>query len=97
MYRSHWAIASLGVDLLVDEREVVHGAGVLAVELDDLPVLVDGFLVEALVLVDLAEAHAGLDGRGVEVDRLLVGVHRLVVEALLARSRSCRGSGGRAD
>src|SRR5439155_20289484 len=72
------------IHLLVDEGEVVHGARVLAVDLDDLAVLLDGFLVEALVLVDLAEPHARLDRLRVEVDRLLVGGYRLVVEALLA-------------
>src|SRR5215510_7845185 len=73
-----------GVDLLVDEREIVHGARVLAVDLDHAPILLGGLLVEAFLLVDFAEAHPSVDGVGIELDRLLVGVDRLVVEALLA-------------
>src|SRR5215475_9452294 len=73
-----------GVDLFVDEREIVHGARVLAVDLDHAPILLGGLLVEALLLVDFAEAHPSVDGVGIELDRLLVGVDRLVVEALLA-------------
>ena len=73
-----------GIRPLVDDGQVVHGAGVLGVDLDDAPVLLDRFLVEALVLVDFAEAHTSLDRRRIEIDGLLVGVHGLIVEALLA-------------
>src|SRR5262249_41434181 len=61
-----------GIRSLVDDGEVVHRAGVLAVDLDDALVLLDRFLVEALVLVHFTEAHPGLDGRRIEVDGSLV-------------------------
>src|SRR6185503_15648685 len=72
-----------GVGLLVGHGEVVVRRGVLRVDLDHLLVLDDGVLVEALLLVDLAEPHPRLEEVLVEIDRLLVGAHRLVVEPLL--------------
>src|SRR5436309_15923279 len=73
----------LGIDLLVDEGDVVERAGVRVVHLDHALVLVHRLLVQALLLVDLAEPHPRLDELRVELDRLLVGVDGLVVEPLL--------------
>src|SRR5207253_8313059 len=53
-----------GIRLLVDDREVVHRARVLAAGLDDATVFLRSSLVDPLVLVDLTEPHARLDGRG---------------------------------
>ena len=73
----------LGIHLLVDERQVVEGAGILRVSLDHFLVLADGLLIEPLVLVHLGQPHPRLEVAGIEVDGLLVGLDGLVIEPLL--------------